>query len=430
MFACELRVVHEIPQIFRVFEHSGPVLPSEIWTTAVVIAALFSNQRPPAVRQRPPPHHRPNWPGQQARRGGQPDFAPRPYRADGPGYQDPIWPGRVSTGEATVPAERVKTPPLVAPQRPPRRIPLDSLEERRNEDAPIKFTWRRLLSRMTGIDLGLSKDQADELELRDRIRVSVGSAFPVAVLNLKGGVGKTAVVEALGSTFADARHDRVIAVDVDAGDLGDRHGSRNPLSVVDLLADRVTRYPDVRAHTCRNRSGLEVLGLPDYANSDWLIERDHVVKAFSILRNYYGVVLMDCSKALKSSVMKAVLLESRALVVVTNASVDAIKKTQTTLEWLANNGYHKRVESTVLAINHTERERPSALAARGLEQLSEQFTPERVVVLPFDRHVHEGREIGLDRLSKQSRRRYLEMAAALADMFPRRDVGNSAVSAP
>jgi MinD-like ATPase involved in chromosome partitioning or flagellar assembly len=382
----------------------------------------------PAVRQGQPPHHRRNWPGQQARCGGQPDFEPRPYRADGPGYRDPVWPGRVSTGEATVPAERVKTPPPVTPPRPPRRIPLDSLEETHHEEAPVKFTWRRLLSRLTGIDLGISKDQADELELRDRIRVSVGSAFPIAVLNLKGGVGKTAVVEALGSTFADARNDRVIAVDVDAGDLGDRHGSRNPLSMVDLLADRVTRYPDVRAHTCRNRSGLEVLGLPDYAHSDWLIERDHVVKAFSILRNHYGVVLMDCSKALKSSVMNAVLLESRALVVVTSASVDAIKKTQTTLEWLANHGYHKRVESTVLAINHTERERPSALVARGLEQLSEQFTPERVLVLPFDRHVHEGKEIGLDRLSKQSRRRYLEMAAALADMFPRRDVGNSAVS--
>ncbi|MBO0879402.1 MAG: MinD/ParA family protein [Mycobacterium sp.] len=383
---------------------------------------------PPAVRQGPPPHHRPNRSGQQMGRGPQPDFAPRPNRPDGPGYRDPLWPGRVSTGEATVPAERIKTPAPVARQWPPRRIPLDSLEEHHNDDVPIKFTWRRLLSRLTGVDLGISKEQKDELELRDRIRVSVGSAFPIAVLNLKGGVGKTVVVEALGSTFAAARNDRVIAVDVDAGDLGDRHGNRNPLSMVDLLADRVTRYPDVRAHTCRNRAGLEVLGLPDYANSDWLIERDHVVKSFSILRNHYGVVLMDCSKALKSTVMKAVLMESRALVVVTNASADAIKKTRTTLEWLANNGYQKRVESTVLAINHTERDKPSAAVARGLEQLSEQMAPARVVVLPFDQHVHEGKEIALDRLSKRSRRRYLEMAATLADMFPRRDVGSSAAS--
>jgi hypothetical protein len=43
-------------------------------------------------------------------------------------------------------------------------------------------------------------------------------------------------------------------------------------------------------------------------------------------------------------------------------------------------------------------------------------------VLPFDRHVYDGKEIGLDRLSKESRRSYLEMAAAIADMFPRKGV--------
>ena len=56
----------------------------------------------------------------------------------------------------------------------------------------------------------------------------MGGAFPIAVLNLKGGVGKTAVVEALGSTFADVRHDRIIAVDIDAGDLAERHGRPTP----------------------------------------------------------------------------------------------------------------------------------------------------------------------------------------------------------
>jgi MinD-like ATPase involved in chromosome partitioning or flagellar assembly len=106
--------------------------------------------------------------------------------------------------------------------------------------------------------------------------------------------------------------------------------------------------------------------------------------------------------------------------------MDAIKKTRTTLEWLATNGYHKRIASTVLAINQTEREKPGSLVAKGLAQLFEQFPPERVAVLPFDRHVHEGKEIALKHLSKQSRRRYLELAAALADMFPRREAGDPA----
>jgi MinD-like ATPase involved in chromosome partitioning or flagellar assembly len=410
------RADHEFRKTVRVFE----LLDRGIFEN-------MNNRGPDrGVLQQPPRRHRPTSPGRPGRRDIQPGKELWPNPPGGPGYQE-SWPDRILMGAPTVPGERVETPASVAPQRPPRRVPLDSLEIPQPEEVPTKFSWRRLLSRLTGIDLGPSKDQVHELELRDRVRVPVGSAFPIAVLNLKGGVGKTAVVEALGSTFAHARYDRVIAVDVDAGDLADRHGSRNPLSMADLLAARVTRYPDVRAHTSRNRSGLEVLGLPDYAHSDWRIERDDVVRAFSILRNHYGVLLMDCSKALKSAAVEAVLLESRALVVVTNASMDAIKKTRTTLEWLAQNGYRKRIESTVLVINHTERGKPSASVTSGLAQLSEQFSPERVVELPFDRHVHEGREIALKRLSKQSRRRYLEVAAALAEMFPTRNVGNSAV---
>jgi MinD-like ATPase involved in chromosome partitioning or flagellar assembly len=307
-----------------------------------------------------------------------------------------------------------------------RRIALDSLEDPYAE-APPEFSWRSLLSRLTGIHLGSSRGEIYELELRDRARAPLGSAFPIAVLSLKGGVGKTSVVEALGSTFADARTDRVIAVDVDAGDLADRHGYRNQLSLVDLLANRsVTRYPDVRAYTRRNRAGLELLALPNYSDTDWLIGRDDVLRAFSILRNHYSVVLMDCGKALKSAVTEAVLLESRALVLVTNASVDAIEKTRTTIEWLSRSGYRRLVESTVLVINHTERGKPTRPVQNRLQQLSDQFVPKRVVNLPFDRHVHEGQEITLERLGKRSRRGCLEMAAALADMFPRRDIGTPA----
>jgi chromosome partitioning protein len=295
-------------------------------------------------------------------------------------------------------------------------------------DAPPEFSWRSLLSQLTGIHLGPSKAELHEFQLRDRVRAPLGSAFPIAVLNLKGGVGKTSVVEALGSTFAGARSDRVIAVDVDAaGDLAGRHGYPNQLSMVDLLADRsATRYADVRSYTRRNRAGLELLALPNYADTDWLIERDDVLRAFSLLRNHYSVVLLDCGKTLKSAVTEAVLLESRALVIVTNASVDAIDKTRTTIEWLSRNGYQRQVESGVLAINHTERGRPTGRLQQRLQQLSERFPPNRVVVVPFDRHVHEGNEIALERLGKRSRRGYLAMAAALADMFPKRNPGTSA----
>ncbi|KZS69218.1 cobalamin biosynthesis protein CobB [Mycobacterium kansasii] len=295
---------------------------------------------------------------------------------------------------------------------------LDVLDEQHTDDTG-GFSWRDLIWRISRRDFGPGKGPAYERDLRERVRAPLGSAFPIAVLNLKGGVGKTAVVEALGSTFALVRNDRVVAVDIDGGDLSDRHGRRSRLNMVDLLMDdSVTRYPDVRAHTYMNSCGLEVLGLPEYAKSNWRVERSDVVKVFSILRKHYSVVLVDCVKALESSAMEAVLPESRALVVVTSASIDAIRKTRITLEWLRNNGYQKLLATAVLAVNHTEAGRPSTLAGKELEQLSADVAA--TVVLPFDRHIHAGKEIGLDRLGKEGRRAYLELAATLADMFPRR----------
>ncbi|OBC02167.1 MinD/ParA family protein [Mycobacterium sp. 852002-40037_SCH5390672] len=279
-----------------------------------------------------------------------------------------------------------------------------------------RFNWRRLVHRFTGIEFGPGKNTTYENELRQRIRASLGGAFPISVLNLKGGVGKTTVVEALGSTFAAVRNDRVLALDIDAGDLAERHGRPNPHSMADLLhGNPAAQYEDIRALTYMNGFGLEVLGLPDYARTDWRLGRDDMLRAFSMLRNQYSLVLVDCVKTLNSAVMDAVLPESRALVVVTSTSIDAIRKTRTTLEWLCHSGYQPLMQSTVLAINHVEPAKVDGVAVTELDRLSARVAA--TVVLPFDRHVHDGRKIALDRLSKESRRSYLEMAAVLADMF-------------
>ena len=340
---------------------------------------------------------------------------PQPYRT-GPPLRQPPPPAAAAGPTAPAPARRVAPPGRR--ERVPGGTSLDGVDEGDGAESG-RFGWRELIHRLTRIDLGPGKEWRYEQELRARIRTVVGGAFPIAVLNLKGGVGKTAVVEALGSTFAHVRHDRIIAVDLDAGDLAERHGRRNPLSMADLLADAtVTQYSDVRAHTYMNSFGLEVLGLPDYARTDWRLERHDVVKAFSMLRNHYSVILVDCAKALNSPVMEAVLPESHALVVVTSTSVDAVRKTRTSLEWLAHNGYRPLLKSTVLVVNHVEPAKVDNVAAKELEQLSARVAA--TVVLPFDRHIHEGKQIALDRLSRESRRSYLEMAATLADMFPGR----------
>ncbi|HET9876014.1 MAG TPA: MinD/ParA family protein [Mycobacterium sp.] len=355
-----------------------------------------------------PPHHDPRPPGWHADADPAGTTVPQPRRPGRrpPGPSQPVPPG---------PPQRVPPPPHPGP--PLGETAPDRFDQRDTDSA--RLNWRGLLHRVTGIDLGPGKNTAYESELRGRIRAAVGGAFPIAVLNLQGGVGKTAVVEALGSTFAAVRNDRVLALDIDAGDLAERHGRHNPHSMADLLhGNPAMQYEDIRALTYMNGFGLEVLGLPEYARTDWRLERRDVLRAFSMLRNQYSVVLVDCVKALNSSVMEAVLPESRALVVVTSTSIDAIRKTQTTLEWLCHNGYQRLLTSTVLAVNHVEPAKVEGVVVTELDRLSARVAA--TVVLPFDRHVHQGRQIALDRMSKESRRSYLEMAAVLAGMFPGR----------
>src|SRR6202008_2633169 len=101
-----------------------------------------------------------------------------------------------------------------------------------------------------------------DLVLRARTPVAAGH-HRVAVMSLKGGVGKTTTAVGLGSTLASLRGDRVIAMDAnpDRGTLSDKVRLETSATVRDLLNERaqVIRYADVRAFTSQASSRLEIL---------------------------------------------------------------------------------------------------------------------------------------------------------------------------
>src|SRR5262245_11301090 len=169
------------------------------------------DHRQPAPRPGPPDGH-PSSPRWRIPAEWTSTTVPQSYPADAPFYRQPPRPPRPSGRGAST--QRMPSP--VRRERLPGGTALDQLD---TEESAGGFSWRDLFWRISRMDFGPGKGSAYERELRDHIRTPVGSAFPIAVLNLKGGVGKTAVVEALGSTFADVRNDRVIAVDIDGEDL-------------------------------------------------------------------------------------------------------------------------------------------------------------------------------------------------------------------
>jgi hypothetical protein len=159
--------------------------------------------------------------------------------------------------------------------------------------------WRKVLHRLTGgtLNLGESAAESSFQALADRANQPVRGSYSIAVLSLKGGVGKTTTTVGLGATFASLRGDRVIAIDAnpDFGTLAQRGPNQTRSTVRNLLTDGdLFRYPDMRRHTSQSPSRLEILASErDPAVSEAFSEDDYRA-VHKILDRFYNIILTDC----------------------------------------------------------------------------------------------------------------------------------------
>ena len=189
-----------------------------------------------------------------------------------------------------------------------------------------------------------------------RVRTPVaGGHHRVAVLSLKGGVGKTTTTVGLGSTLASLRGDRVIAVDAnpDRGTLSDKIGLETAATVRDLLNEqrRIRRYADVRAFTSQAASRLEVLASDrDPTISVAFSDADYCAVS-AVLEHYYSICLTDCGTGLLHSAMAGVLRLADQIVLVSSPSVDGARSASATLDWLAAHSYGDLVRNAVVVLS-------------------------------------------------------------------------------
>jgi MinD-like ATPase involved in chromosome partitioning or flagellar assembly len=261
-------------------------------------------------------------------------------------------------------------------------------------------------------------------QLAARIGAPVAGCQRIAVVALKGGVGKTTTTACLGAIFAEHRGDRVVAVDAnpDPGTLGYRIRRDTTRTAKDLLAnvDKLERYADVRAYASQTDLRLEVIASEADPGRDEVFGEDDYRDLAAVLERFYSLVLTDCGPGLLHSVMRAILPTSDQLIVIAAPSLDGARSASLTLDWLRRHGYEQLARSSVVVIN--------AVRERGLvdvNKLQEHFSRRcrAVVRIPFDRHLETGAEIVLDELAPATRRAYVQLAAAVADGFtpPARD---------
>ncbi len=280
--------------------------------------------------------------------------------------------------------------------------------------------WRKAVHKVTGGTVNPGESPADvvQRELVERVNQPVRGDYRIAILSLKGGVGKTTTTVGLGSTFASSRGDRVIAIDAnpDLGTLAHRVPRQTRSTVRNLLEDQhISRYSDVRAHTSQAPSRLEVLASEqDPAVSEAFSEADYR-RAINILQQFYNIILTDCGTGLMHSAMKGVLDLASSLILVTSPAIDGARSASATLDWLEHHGYGKLVERTVVVVNASRR----GASTVDLDQLRKLFLDRTraVQVVPFDDHLAEGAEIDLELVGKPTRTALLELAAMVADDF-------------
>lgn len=355
-------------------------------------------QQPPQPQQQPPQPHQGQRPPQQ--QGAQPQYGP-PFPNGGAGSN----PG-MATHDAAQPG---RTPPSID----------DVALVKRARRAPSSG-WRRAVYKVSGgkVNPRESQEGLRYEQLVHAVNQPIRGDYRIAVLSLKGGVGKTTTAVTLGSTLASLRGDRVIAVDAnpDLGTLAQRVPQQTASTVRDLLADNdVARYSDVRAHTSQAPSRLEVLASErDPAAAETFNEEEYR-GVVSVLQRFYNIIITDCGTGLSHSAMSGVLGSANAIILVSSPAIDGARSAAATLDWLEAHGYGHLAQRAVVVLSSS---RPGS-SSIDTEQLVNHFRSRTRAVhrIPFDDHLAEGAEVDLELVGKSARMAFVELAATIAEDF-------------
>ena len=281
-------------------------------------------------------------------------------------------------------------------------------------------TWQHLLYSLSRhrINLGDGRRARERKALDRRIAATLtGSAKFVPVLSRKGGVGKTTITTLLGMALADARDDRIIAVDAnpDRGTLAERIGQSSGKTVRDLVRRRgeISGYHDLSDIVVRDETRLDVLASDADPHVSEAFNDDDYNDVAQFAAHYYSVVLTDTGTGIVHSVMGATLELADAIIVVTGLSVDEARLASETLTWLEANGHADKARNAVVVLNAS---RPGAPLVRPAELEAHFRSRVRSVVhMPYDPHIAAGSAISFRELQPATRTAARELAATVIE---------------
>ncbi|WP_282202679.1 MinD/ParA family ATP-binding protein [Kitasatospora fiedleri] len=367
--------------------------------------------QPPQAQQQPYPQQGQPWqqqPPVDPRAGGWPQAGqggPQPYPQQGPGVAPPA-PAQFQQGGGQAAAHGAAL----------------------GYTAAVELSSDRLLrgqpkvQKQSRFQFGGKSAQAGKQQKLELIRHPVMTCYRIAVISLKGGVGKTTTTTSLGATLASERQDKVIAIDAnpDAGTLGRRIKRQTGATIRDLVTaiPNIRSYMDIRQYTSQDpNSGLEIVANDvDPAVSTTFDDSDYR-QVIQVLGQHYPIILTDSGTGLLYSAMRGVLDLADQLIVVATPSVDGASSASTTLDWLSAHGYADLVQRSITVVSGV-RETSKMIK---VEDIVAHFQTRcrGVVVVPFDESLAAGAEVNLQMMRPKVRDAYFELAALVGEDIAR-----------
>lgn len=382
--------------------------PEENDLAAQVLAAYQTHSQQPVSPQAPAPLNQ-NMP-QPA-----PQQVPgQPVAATQPLAQAPT-PPPVVPSQQPVPGQGVQVSAPVLRARP------DSFLAKSAAGGPKPTGWRAVAGRL-GFKVQASQAQCQQWEDERTVSQHWPGPRTIAVLNGKGGAGKTPTSILLASNFARLGSGSVVAADgnVTRGTLGWRteQGPHNA-TILDMvpqteaLMDPSARNGDVAAYTHHQTiDQFDVLrSNPLLLSTEQKLSPEELDGIQQVLTRYYRMIIWDTGNDEGDSLWLRIVSHADQIVVATTTRTDHAEAGRLLLQGLSSRDERSAAlaANAVVVISQADREEPPATSlVDGFAGIARE-----VVTIPYDRSMRE-QWLRSDKLAPATRAAWLHAAAAVA----------------
>lgn len=314
-----------------------------------------------------------------------------------------------------VPGQGVQVSAPVLRARP------DSFLAKSAASGPKPTGWRAVAGRL-GIKVQASQTQSQQWADERTVSQHWPGPRTIAVLNGKGGAGKTPTSILLASNFARLGSGSVVAADgnVTRGTLGWRteQGPHNA-TILDMvpqteaLMDPSARNGDVAAYTHHQTiDQFDVLrSNPLLLSTEQKLSPKELDGIQQVLTRYYRMIIWDTGNDEGDSLWLRIVSHADQIVVATTTRTDHAEAGRLLLQGLSGRDERSAAlaANAVVVISQADREEPPATSlVDGFAGIARE-----VVTIPYDRSMRE-QWLRSDKLAPATRAAWLHAAAAVA----------------